>query len=176
MKTQAYNLDKMLKKHKFYYIHSDINSKNFPVPDVIETENPVIIKMEKDFTSQEALDEIKKRGCRPANIYELLLYVENHPEGFQRGKYIGVAAFGSYFIDSDGRHRVPFVDRDSDGGWEFFLGNFEGAWRADFCLVCFCDKTLNTQTLENPLTLENVDLNKAIETVKSAGYKVIKEY
>lgn len=40
---------------------------------------------------------------------------------------------------SDGNHRVPNVNRNSDGDWNFNLGNFENDWDSDNCLVCFCD-------------------------------------
>ena len=42
-------------------------------------------------------------------------------------------------VYSDGNHRVPNVNRNSDGDWKFNLGNFENDWNADNCLVCFCD-------------------------------------
>lgn len=41
--------------------------------------------------------------------------------------------------DSDGNHRVPNVNRDSDGDWNFNLGNFENDWNDDRCLFCFRD-------------------------------------
>lgn len=39
---------------------------------------------------------------------------------------------------SDGNHRVPNVNRNSDGDWKFNLGNFENDWNDDNCLLCFC--------------------------------------
>ena len=39
--------------------------------------------------------------------------------------------------DSDGNHRVPNVNRNSDGDWNFNLGNFENDWNDDNCLLCF---------------------------------------
>ena len=67
-------------------------------------------------------------------------------------------ALGTDYTDSDGRHRVPFVRRDSDGVRRFDLGYFEGGWGSDDCLLCFCDTQLSdTSTIKNdvaPLTLE----------------------
>lgn len=40
--------------------------------------------------------------------------------------------------DGDGNHRVPNVNRNSDGDWNFNLGNFENDWNDDNCLICFC--------------------------------------
>lgn len=41
-------------------------------------------------------------------------------------------------VYSDGNHRVPNVNRNSDGDWKFNLGNFENDWNDDNCLLCFC--------------------------------------
>lgn len=40
---------------------------------------------------------------------------------------------------SDGNHRVPNVNANSDGDFKFNLGNFENPWDDDNCLACFCD-------------------------------------
>jgi hypothetical protein len=40
---------------------------------------------------------------------------------------------------SDGNHRVPNVNRNSDGDYKFNLGNFENDWNSDNCLLCFSD-------------------------------------
>lgn len=154
------------------FINPDITEKNFPLPNTIETEGWKILKMDTSFSSQKALDTIKAQGYRPATIHELALFKQNHPDQFPDNTWKSILAFGTDFIDSDGDHRVPYVCRDSDGDWKFDLGNFEDGWSADHCLLCLCDK--NTS---KPLTTQNdIDsLTLAIETVKAAGYKVIKE-
>ncbi len=168
MKTkQKYNLEKIIKEYKnVYYQNSDITSKNFPLPEKVETENWKLIKMDKSFSSEEALDKIKSEGCRPANIYELLLWSKNNQEKSQ-----WVTGFGSSFIDSDGYHGVPRVYRYSDGGWKFDLGHFEYDWSDVHCLLCFCDSTLTTRPLENSDTLS---LEQAVKLCKNAGYRVLK--
>ena len=35
-------------------------------------------------------------------------------------------------------HRVPYVNRNSDGDFKFNLGNFENDWNDNNCLLCFC--------------------------------------
>jgi hypothetical protein len=40
---------------------------------------------------------------------------------------------------SDGNHRVPNVNANSDGDFKFNLGNFENDWNAENVLLCFCD-------------------------------------
>ncbi len=138
-----YNLEKLIKKHKWYYVNSDITEKNFPLPKKIETENPVILKFDNSFSSEEALERCKKEGLRPANIYELLLLKENHPENWPDNTWSSILAFGSQFTDSDGDHRVPLVRAYSDGVFWFSLGDFGRDWASDYCLLCVCDKTFD---------------------------------
>ena len=152
-----------------YYKNSDINSENFPMPDRIETENWKLIKMDEPFSSQEALDCIKAKGCRPANIYELLLWAKDNQK---KSKW--VLGFGSEWKDSDGNHRVPRVHRRSGGDWEFRLGYFEFDWFADYCLLGFCDSTL-TPGHSSTESLDSLTLSRAIEICKEAGLKVIEE-
>ena len=40
---------------------------------------------------------------------------------------------------ADGNHRVPNVNRNSDGDFNFNLGNFENDWDDDNCLLCYCN-------------------------------------
>lgn len=157
-------LETLIKQFKIYYVNPNLTSKNFPEPKKIQTKGAKIIKMDKTFTSEEALAEIKKQGCRPANIYELAQYLLDNPK---HEKSVWYSAFGSQWEDSDGDRRVPFVDRDSDGDWEFSLGCFEGDWDGDGCLVCFCDETLDTQTLESPSSLTLQSLEKRVAKLES---------
>ena len=68
------------------------------------------------------------------------LLQENKADEFPVGKWtVSFDQKDALWTDSVGDHRVPFVDRYSDGDWTFFLGDFEGDWYADDCLLCFCD-------------------------------------
>jgi len=40
---------------------------------------------------------------------------------------------------ADGNHRVPNVNVNSDGDFNFNLGNFENDWNDDNVLLCFSD-------------------------------------
>ena len=40
---------------------------------------------------------------------------------------------------ADGNHRVPNVNANSDGDFNFNLGNFENPWNDDNVLLCFCN-------------------------------------
>lgn len=134
-------LENIIKKSDYYYVNSDLNSANFPIPDKMETEGWKIITIDKFFSSQEALDKIKAEGCRPANVYELALWLESHREEMKKGTWL--LALGQLWYDG-GDHRVPCVYARSDGDFEFDLGLFEGDWSDDVCLLCFCDTDLGT--------------------------------
>lgn len=158
---------------RYFYVNSDITEKNFPWPKTIRTEGYKIINMGRSYSSLEALDRMKSENCRPATIHELAVIAHEHPELFPDGTWSSLVAFGTDFIDSVGRHGVPLVDRHSDGGRGFGLGLFSEAWGGGFCLLCFCDKQpSDTQTTKNDIDA----LTLAIQTVKDAGYKVIREF
>ena len=145
-------LEQQLKKEKFYYVNSNLTSKNFPKPKKVATKNWKLIRMEKSFSSQEALDEIKKQGCRPANVYELLEWQKQH--GDELKDYEWCFAFGQLWASAGGYHRVPYVYRHSDGDWYFNLGCFEFDWDGDYCLLAFEENTYK----EIPLSMGKVAL------------------
>ncbi len=167
MKTKN-KLEDIIKKKSWYYVNDNLTTKNFPIPETIQTENWKIITMPKSsFISQEALDEIKSQGCRPANVYELATFDR---EQIPKGKYL--LALGQLWQDPDGYHRVPSVFAGSDGDFRFVLGDFVSDWGSDDVLLCFCDNPLalgNSEKSSNSLTLES-----AIQIVKEAGYQVSK--
>lgn len=67
----------------------------------------------------------------------------NTPNKIQRvtgvalGGMEGVLYIAGWY--ADGNHRVPNVNRNSDGDFKFNLGNFENDWNDDNCLLCFCN-------------------------------------
>ena len=165
-------LENLFKKYdNIYYRNSDLTEANFPVPKVIQKEGWKLIKMKKSFSSQEALDEIKKRGCRPANLYELLEWAKDNQEESQ-----WVLAFGQTLTDGVGHHRVPFVYRGSVGYFEFRLGHFEYDWRGGRCLLCFCDESTQTLSTSEIQTSDSLTLESAIKICKEAGLTVTKQY
>lgn len=166
-------LENIIKKSDYYYyVNSDLNSANFPIPDKMETEGWKIITIDKFFSSQEALDKIKAEGCRPANVYELALWLESHRDEMKKGTLI--LALGQLWYD-DGDRRVPYVGAYSGGVFEFGLGYFGSDWSGDDCLLCFCDTDLGT--LDTSVqTSDTLTLESAIDICKKAGLTVTKVY
>lgn len=168
----------------FYYVNQNINDNQFPWPKDVDITGYKVIKMEKSFSSQEAMERIQEEGCRPATIQELILVVHAHPELFPDGQRTSLIAFGTEYLDSDGHRRVPLVRRFSGGDREFDLGFFELGWGGDYCLLCFCDSKsfkpkklkkadLDSLTLEQAIRYNLKKENKESQTmskVKFTGY------
>lgn len=145
-------LETLFKKYegKIYYRNPDITEENFPLPAKIQKENWKLIKINRTMTTQEVLAEIKRQGCRPGNLYELLEWAKDNQE---KGTY--VVALGQIYKDSGGFRRVPHVHAYSDGDFEFNLGYFEDVWPDGDAFFCFCDdstQALNTSE-DSTLTL-----------------------
>lgn len=175
MKKTTYkkgDFDKLLKSEPFYYINSDICEKNFPVTHA-ETENPIILRFDKPFTSEQAMERMKSEGLRGATALELLLYKKNHSSEMK--PYDWHLGFGQT-VRADGDHRVPCVFACAVGDFKFNLGYFGVGWGAGPCLVCFCDKQpLDSQTIKNDSTETLSPLENAIKICKDNGYKVTME-
>lgn len=144
---KKYTIENLIKTYpKIYYQNRDFNSENFPPPKKVETKNWKLIKIPsgETWTSEKCLEEIKKAGCRPANVYELLLWSKDNQ---QKGTY--VIALGSKWIEAERDHRVPGVSAHGGGGFSFHLGCFEEPWYDFYAILSFCDELLEPQTLKN---------------------------
>lgn len=166
MNKTKHNTFKDLTKD-FYYVDSDITEKNFPWPKTVSTENYKIINMGKSYSSQEALVRMQTEGCRPATIHELIVVSHENPELFPDGKWSSLVAFDTDFIDSDGRHRVPYVDRSSDGDRGFSLGVFEDDWGGVDCLLAFFDKNTIELYSGEKVIVDVVSLILRIEKIEA---------
>jgi hypothetical protein len=161
------SLKQLIEKCNFSYVNEDITGENFPRPDKIQTENWKIIRINKTFTSQEALDEIKKQGCHPANVWEMLVLFDEWKNELKDYEYL--LAFGQLWEDGAGSRRVPRVYRRSGGDWLFRLGFFEDDWHGDYCLLCLCDPAM-----EKP---NNIKISKVNEKyfLENEGIKIFAE-
>ena len=153
------NLRTLIKNIGFSYTNDLITLENFPQPEKIATEGAELIKLEKLTSSEDCLKLIEEKGCRPANIYELLAYVQANKKEL-KGSSRWIVALGSVFLDAYGRHRVSEVGARSDGGFDFDLGYFELVWGDNDSLLVFRD--LETSTL-TPGLLERIERLEAFE-------------
>lgn len=179
MKKITTNIQKTIEQlttSSYYYVNSNINSVNFPIPEAIETEGYTILHFDKPFTSEEAIERMKKKGLRGANIYELALLKENHPELWPKGQWSALLAFGSIWKDADGYPRVPLVSAGSDGDFKFRLGRFAGGWPSGYALVCYATSPDVPQTLNVREHLDSLVLSDeskvAIAILKTQGFRI----
>ncbi len=170
--TNMKKLEQLINKKDYSYVNNSLTTENFPIPEKIRTEGWKLIEIKNSFSSKEALDEIKKQGCTPANAYELALWSESHRQEIKKGT--GVIALGQLWF-SDGYRRVPCVGANSDGGFGFDLGYFGIGWGGDYCLLCFCDLELGTLDTSKKDS-DTLTLSRAIEICKEAGLTVTKIY
>jgi hypothetical protein len=144
---------------KFDWVNSDITDTLFDEPQEISTEYDVM-PIDKYMSSEDIIIQMEKEGYRPANFRELLAYSQKEWNGKDT-----VVALGSVASVRVSR-RVPYLVKDGSGRslnrswWDY-------AWRPS----CRFLRVRNSVAK----TLETHSLTLAIETVKKAGYKVIKE-
>lgn len=72
MPTTKTSLALLIKGHKFDYVNSDITVENFPSQEV--STDFELYHFDRYISSEAAIEEMKKDGYKPANIYELLLW------------------------------------------------------------------------------------------------------
>lgn len=167
-----YKLENLAKeKEGYYHVNSNITSQNFPQPEIVEINGWKLIEINKHFSSEETLAEIKRQGCRPANIYELALWKQIHEKTIQKLRcYV---ALGQLWYD-DGNHRVPYVYTYSDGDFDFDLGIWGDSWNDGDCLLCFCDKTYGDTLGINPLGVKILSLGDRVRQLEEDMIKIKK--
>ncbi|MDP2695992.1 MAG: hypothetical protein Q8O87_01930 [bacterium] len=81
----ALTLAQMIQAGRYDWVHPDIDEDNFPLnlPPGFPTRGqiiPELIHFNRLISSDKAIAEIKRRGPRPATIWELLAFGEHNPD------------------------------------------------------------------------------------------------
>jgi hypothetical protein len=147
---------------KFDWVNSAITDTLFDEPQEVFTEYDVVT-ISKPMSPEEVITQMEKEGYRPANFQELLAYSQKEWNGKDT-----VVALGSVAEVSGGR-LVPYLCR---GVSERSLGLLW--WDRDWSSSC-CFLRVRNSVSKTSDTGDSDTLTLAIETVKKAGYKVIKE-
>jgi hypothetical protein len=91
--------------------NADITDKHFPSKRKGTADTEIIlVKFDKDMTSEDVLRELDKQGLRAAELPELLAFGEKYPD-VQRE--FPIVALGSVWKASRGLRRVPYLDGDA---------------------------------------------------------------
>ena len=110
--------------------NGDINAKNFPVsPEMIGKKVEVSAKLfhfNRDISSDDAISEMDKAGCRPATLMELLVLGFLFPE-LQR--QFPIVALGSVWRCAYGFRFAPYLFV-FDSKRKLYLDWFDSYWRA----------------------------------------------
>ena len=132
------------KSERFYYYNGDISDKNYAgvtnqlVPG--KTYGVKIFAIKRTVASEDCLSFLASQNALLIGAQGLSLIRQLKKDEFPVGKYtVSFDKKEALWEDADGNHRVPRVDRDSDGDWGFYLGYFGRGWRDGICLLCFCD-------------------------------------
>ncbi len=143
--TQIDRFQKKVKKLKTTYHYNDaLTSENFAkatnklVPG--KTYKVKIFPILSKVTSEDCMDFLRKQNAILVGGQGLTLVQELKPEQVPVGMFtVSFDEKEALWKDSGGDHRVPRVNRYSDGDWDFNLGFFEVDLGAGRCLLCFCE-------------------------------------
>jgi len=117
-------LQTLIKNGKFNYVNTDITAKNFPAPKKLGKVE--LINFKRNISSEEAIKEMDKKGMRPANLYELLVFAEKEWNGKD-----WVVALGSVWRGPYGDRYVPYLywrdERFLSLRW--YDGDWDDYWR-----------------------------------------------
>lgn len=132
------------KSEKFYYFNDSINDANYAkasnrlVPG--GTYGVKIFQITTRVTSTDCLAFLKSQKAILVGAQGISLARQKAKEKFSIGRWtVSFDEKDALWEDSDGLHRVPCINRSSDGDWTFHLGYFEHDWDDDYCLFCLCD-------------------------------------
>ena len=123
------SLAEMIGAGKYDWVNFDITAEHFPITGTGKAEvNLVLVHFNRAMSTNEVLDDFKKRGLRPAKIEELLALGERYPD-LQRE--FPIVALGSAFENPRGRRYCPFLWRvGAERGLDLRL--LERGWSGSF--------------------------------------------
>ena len=101
------SLAQMIAAGKYDWVNDDITEKHFPMKGNGKVElNLELAHFNKYISSDDAIAELKKRGLRPATLWELLAFGAKFPE---TQREFPIVALGSVWRDLDGDRNVPYL-------------------------------------------------------------------
>lgn len=133
-------------RKKFYCYNDEITDKNFPNPTrVLKPGDKLRVRALKQVvggmtTSEERMAFLATQKAIHTGAQGASLVFDQKRDQLPKGKwYASFDEKDRLWADADGDHRVPFVDCDSGGAFEFDLGRFEGVWNDDGAFLCITD-------------------------------------
>ncbi|MBN1326248.1 hypothetical protein JW977_04725 [Candidatus Falkowbacteria bacterium] len=101
-------LAQIIKAGNYDWVDGDINNKHFPTQGTGQHEvKLVLVHLDQDATTKEALEHLNSLGLEPAKVEHLLALGVEYPNVFQE---FPIIALGSVWVDGDGNRRYPYLD------------------------------------------------------------------
>src|SRR3989344_7146529 len=129
-------------EEKFYYYNNNITDQNFPNPTRIlkpsDKFRVKVIPVKTTVTLEECLAKLRTEKAVLVGAQGLTLVFDQKREQLPKDKwYSSFDEKNRLWKNTDGRHRVPYLNVFSDGDFRFDLGGFGYGWGDRGCLVCF---------------------------------------
>lgn len=131
-------------RREFYYYDDNITDKNFSKATTQlkpgQRLKVDVFQIKEMVSSEDCLAFLHNQkallvGAQGAS----LVHEQKHDELPKDKWYISFDEKENLWQDADGRRRVPNISADSDGDFDFGLGDFELPWDVNFCLLSFRD-------------------------------------
>ena len=111
------------------FCNYDINEKNLPAQELSDQEQKLLVRLfsfNQEVFSREVIADMKRRGCGPAFLPELIDFELEYPELCV--PEVPVISLGSVYRDTFGVNSVPQFLLDKNGR-NLYLDLFERRWR-----------------------------------------------
>ncbi len=144
----ATHLASFLKKNReeFYGVNDNITDANFPNPSrILKHGDKLWVRAFHQViggttTSGERMTFLATQKAIHTGTQGVSLVWEQKRDQLPKGKwYASFDEEDRLWQNADGYLRVPSVHAYSDGGFNFFLSDFEGVWDDYDAFLCFCD-------------------------------------
>ena len=134
------------------YYNDDFTDENFTkATNKLEPGKTYIVKIHpilQTVQSEDCVLFLKKQNSILVGGQGLSLVYELNKEAFPKGKYtVSFDEKDALWVDSVGHHRVPGLNAYSGGDFSFDLGDFEGEWNDNGCLLSVCEIPSDSQAL-----------------------------
>ncbi|MDD4466748.1 hypothetical protein EOL72_02860 [Candidatus Falkowbacteria bacterium] len=127
--SRGCSLEEKIVVGNYDFINCDIKKKNFPLQESRRQIGELLIKLfsfNQEVFSREVIADMKRRGCGPAFLPELIDFELEYPELCV--PEVPVISLGSVYRDTFGVNSVPQFLLDKNGR-NLYLDLFERRWR-----------------------------------------------
>ena len=139
---------KVWNKKKFEWgYNKNLVDANFPNPSrILKPGDKLRVRVWQQVvggmtTSEERMAFLATQKAIHTGAQGASLVLEQKCNQLPKGKwYVSFDEKERLWRNTDGHHRVPYVDRYSVDDFRFYLGYFENDWFDGCCLLCFCDE------------------------------------